>query len=108
MLVLGRPLLESFVDAGSVGAKTALLGVAGIETGQLGRLALGLVDRLASVSVPDWIGDVGKVGIVRAFSGRSPATVRPRCSKPTGRPTTRIWWQRSSPIAWAVWPSILR
>ena len=72
MLVLGRPLLESLVDVGNVGAKTALLGVAGIETGQLGRLALGLADRLASVSVPDWVGDVGKVGIVRAFSGRSP------------------------------------
>jgi hypothetical protein len=72
MLVLGRSLLESIFDVGSVGAKTALLGVAKIETGALGKLALALADSLPGLSVPGWIDEVGSAGIVRVLADRSP------------------------------------
>jgi hypothetical protein len=72
MIALGRPVLESFFDVGSVGAKTALLGVAGIETGALGRLASALADSLPDVSVPGWIDEVGRAGIVRVIADCSP------------------------------------
>lgn len=72
MIALGRPVLESFFDVGSVGAKTALLGVAGIETGALDRLASALADSLPDVSVPGWIDEVGRAEIVRVLADHSP------------------------------------
>jgi hypothetical protein len=71
LLLAGEPILRSVAEVGSADAKLALLTIARIERGPLGRRARQLADDLVW-PVPARIEDVGTARLVRAFHGSSP------------------------------------